>query len=263
MKEWIYFIQTFVLLLLLHILLYHLPIQSQSYQISLSSPFETFTQNNLIKISNPQEELLKYVKSISNKNIKPISSSEETKETFMNSKKQDTIVNKNETRIQGIIPGNFYEDNYNEVNFPANVSNISNMFSGNNPKSVFEGKTVNELQNMYPENEKNIPNLLKNKNKVFTNKEQLTPHLTNMVLNDTKMNFPTMWNYENDLVMNGAPMGSLLKGYDSFSGGYATFEKNEITQQNPQRKKLLPSTLSDDLRYELGITKKDSLGSYQ
>jgi hypothetical protein len=137
-----------------------------------------------------------------------------------------------------IRPGNFYSSNENIVNFPSNVLDVSQYYVRNFPDSN---------QNL-SENSENVPiNPPVERSKVGQ------PNFSDYNYENKIQNEPHMWNYQNDLVMNGGKIGDFI-GNGYYDLNYA-FAENKYTNKQI-RDEVLNDYKNDDLRMGLGVPAK-------
>jgi hypothetical protein len=281
MNEWILFIQVFVFLLIIHILSSHIRME-KTYMFDMK-------RGGFISYQpvSPKEELLQYVKQ-----LQQIPQTKEVHKIIpedINRKVQEPMTNGNgnngngnggssnsnkpPTRIQGIIPSNVYEDSYNEVNMPPNVSALPRMYK----HQPFDGRTGEELLNI-ANVQTTTREFMSNDfgNRKMTNRDQYTDHQKQVTAKHQSSSPSATWNYENDFVMNGGPFvskapnaphglhGTGLMGYDTSSGAYASYAPLWEEKCDPKKKQLVPSSQVDDLRPSMGATmRKEYIMSYQ
>jgi hypothetical protein len=243
MNEWIACIQMFLILIIFHILCLHIKdIYPQIFENNMFS--FNFTDSNLSPSPyHPKDKLLSYVQTL------PTTPSKSTSSESFSNLLSDTNTKMN-SKPQGIIPNNYFEDNYNIVNFPPNVSNTADMYVHH-----LSGDTLSKIATQKGYKSSNTS--------FITNKDQLTPHLNSAIQNAPTSYSPATWKYQHDMVMNGGFFGNGITGFDSSSSAFSSFANIPQFKNPTPNDKTIPSDKVDDLRPNMGITRPDWIQSYQ
>jgi len=130
-----------------------------------------------------------------------------------------------------IKPGNFYTSEENIVNFPSNVLNVNEYYVRNQ---------IDSNQNLRESDNEGV---------MERNKSD-EPTFSDFNYENTYHKQPNMWNYQNDLVMNGGKIGDFIgNGYYDLNSAFAENKYN-----NKQfRQEIMNDYRNDDLRMGLGV----------
>ena len=142
-----------------------------------------------------------------------------------------------------VVASNKYIDDKNDSNFQSDVMNINKFYK----------KNVNNTLD-YPIQKKTIES--KEKVNLFTEISQYS-------------NQPDIWNYKNELVMNGGELLNGITGYDNLIDQYSTYGKTErqisLLDGCSTKDSCVPSDnvsiINDDLRMGLGIINNEVRGT--
>ncbi len=167
---------------------------------------------------------------------------------------QQQFVKKN---IPPVMASNTFTSNLNVPNFESNVLNVQKFYTINSPDS---SSSVENFDNMDAKTLKT--NIRKLTSDEFTNeqsrdgmvlKQTPIPNLSNDV-NDSKSSFgrvatelPPVWEYKNELPMNGGTIGGGIVGFDALESQFSMYSSGSMQMQpaNSPNFQIIPH---DDLR---------------
>lgn len=124
----------------------------------------------------------------------------------------------------GILPGNYFENNENVPNFESNVANVSKFYKNN-----YDSLDKNELINTNTSNK-------------LVNELNCTDKQVN-----TSNNQPDYWAYQNELPMNGGEIGGVV-GFNNLEGQYGIYDDSDLNQKNCKLDGMENHLNSNDLR---------------
>lgn len=124
----------------------------------------------------------------------------------------------------GILPGNYFENNENVPNFESNVANVSKFYKNN-----YDSLDKNELINTNTSNK-------------LVNELNCTDKQVN-----TSKNQPDYWAYQNELPMNGGEIGGVV-GFNNLEGQYGIYDDSDLNQKNCKLDGMENHLNSNDLR---------------
>ena len=219
-----------------------------------------FNKKNISKTTgeNAKELLKNYIKN-KNKNIyekyednkdeddKDEDNKSINKEHFYGQELEEPYGNDDDMPIK---PVNFYGETYNSSNFSSDVMDLNKFYKNN-----FNNKFVTPYEQNITYNSIELENQIKNKpinnNEFIDVKTKNFTYLDRMT-NDGRGTFkPDFWKYNNESMMNGAPIFNGVSGFDSMNNNLAIYNgDNKIIANNCTDNNL--SLATDDLRMGMG-----------
>jgi hypothetical protein len=205
--------------------------------------------NNNYNLSNIQENFFK-------KNEYKITDKElEEKQLLIN---KDYIKNTSWDKNYVIKPGNFYTSDDNIVNFPSNVLNVNEYYVRN---QIDSNQNLRESSNEgnIGSNDPKFPNRgiqgVSPEGNIIERNKSNDPTFSNFNYENTYHKQPNMWNYQDELVMNGGKIGDFIgNGYYDLN---SAFSENKYTNKE-FKNEIMNEYKNDDLRMGLGVPAKMS-----
>jgi hypothetical protein len=212
---------------LIIIFIVHLVIQNINHSevINLSNLTERFSgeENNLENDNNNNGDVEKDTKDEDTNTDEP-----DVNEAFENNELKNELLDYAKSfKIEsnnGILPGNYFENNENVPNFESNVANVSKFYKNN-----YDSLDKNELINTNTSNK-------------LVNELNCTDKQVN-----TSNNQPDYWAYQNELPMNGGEIGGVV-GFNNLEGQYGIYDDSDLNQKNCKLDGMENHLNSNDLR---------------
>jgi len=165
------------------------------------------------------------------------------------------------------LAGNYYVDDKNTANFKSNVINVNKFYRNN-----FNGLSENELKVIAYDNSRfdniNCPiegqgqrqeqGQEQGQGPFFSNMNQVQERVVDIDakcfpnVNVLKEPLPTMWNYKNELPMNGGQIFGNVVGFDTLNDGFTSYS-NISDESGCNDENLNCFKEMDDIRFGLGI----------
>lgn len=205
-----------------------------------------FLQDENIQSENGDDDfkqkLLSFIRKTEPKDVKKESSEIEQKK----------FVQKN---IPPIMPSNTFTSNLNVPNFESNVLNVQKFYTINSSDDSienFDNLDAKKLKsNIQKLSEDNFTNEQSRQGTIL--KQTPIPNHSNDV-NDSKSSFgriatelPPVWEYKNELPMNGGTIGGGIVGFDALESQFSMYSSGSMQMQeaNSPNYQVIPH---DDLR---------------
>ncbi len=200
-------------------------------------------ENSASRDDDFKQKLLSFIKK-GDTPKQPVESSEKAQQQF---------VDKN---VLPVMPSNTFTSNVNVPNFESNVLNVAKFYTINSSDS----SSMENFDNMDAKTLKSSIGKLSSDD--FTNeqsrqgvimKQTPIPNLSNDV-NDAKSSFgrvatelPPVWEYKNELPMNGGTIGGGIVGFDALESQFSMYSSGSMQMQpaNSPNFQVIPH---DDLR---------------
>lgn len=175
-------------------------------------------------------------------------------------KAQQQFVDKN---VLPVMPSNTFTSNVNVPNFESNVLNVAKFYNINSSDS---SSSIENFDNMDAKSLKSSIRRLSSDD--FTNeqsrqgmvlKQTPIPNLSNDV-NDSKSSFgrvatelPPVWEYKNELPMNGGTIGGGIVGFDALESQFSMYSSGAMQMQpadSPNFQVIPHDDLRKPIKYE-------------